>query len=254
MPINANIYAFEHLTRAAGSPNVVLIHGAGGTHLHWPPHIRRLPNAHVHAIDLPGHGKSKGRGRQSIGAYVESVLTWLDEKKIRKAVFVGHSMGGAIALTIGLHHPERVLALGLVGTGARLRVDPVLMENASRSETFPSLVEAMTERAFGPKTPERLKKLGAKRMAETRPVVLHSDFLACNTFDIMDALDQIQAPCLVLCGENDQLTPPRRAQYLHDQLPHAELQIFPQTGHMLQLEAPDAVARALTDFLEKFPH
>ena len=254
MPINASIYAFEHATRTIGSPSVILIHGAGGTHLHWPPQIRRLPNAHVHAIDLPGHGKSEGRGRQNIAAYCESVLAWLDAQKIHQAVFVGHSMGGAIALTMGLHHPERVLALGLVGTGARLRVDPVLIENASRPETFPSVIAAMTERAFGPKTPERLKKLGAKRMAETRPVVLHSDFLACNTFDIMDSLNQIQTPCLVLCGENDQLTPPRRAQYLSDQLPHAELQIFPRAGHMLQIEEPAAVAQALSDFLEKIPH
>lgn len=254
MPINANIYAFAHPTRTADSPSVILIHGAGGTHLHWPPQIRRLPNAHVHAIDLPGHGKSEGRGRQSIAAYVENVLAWLDEQKIHQAVFVGHSMGGAIALAMGIHHPERVLALGLVGTGARLRVDPVLIENASRPETFPSVIEAMTERAFGPKTPERLKKLGAKRMAETRPVVLHSDFLACNTFNIMDSLDQIQAPCLVLCGENDKLTPPRYAQHLGNQLPNAEIQIFPHAGHMLQIEEPAAVAQALTDFLEKIPH
>ncbi len=253
MPIHAGIYAFEHLARTPQCPSIVLIHGAGGTHLHWPPQIRRLPDAQVYAIDLPGHGKSEGRGRQSITDYVESTLAWLDERKIHQAVFVGHSMGGAVALTMAIQHPERVLALGLVGTSARLRVDPVLLANTNHPETFPSAIHTIIERAFGPQAPQRLIQLATKRMAEIRPVVLHSDFLACDAFDVMRSVVEIQVPCLVLCGENDLLTPPRHAQYLADQLPNAESQILPQAGHMLQLEEPAAVAQALTNLLERIP-
>lgn len=254
MPIHAGIYSFQHLSNSAQHPHIVLIHGAGGTHLHWPPQIRRLPDSKVYALDLPGHGKSSGHGQQSISAYADSVLTWLDAQKISRAMFVGHSMGGAIALTLGLQYPARVLALGLLGTGARLRVDPVLLEHTSRAATFPAAVEAITERAFSPQTPERLKELAAQRMGEIRPTVLHSDFLACDAFDERDRIAQIQAPSLILCGQADQLTPPRHAQYLADQLPNAEIQLIPQAGHMLQLEAPEAVAQALTHFLAQISH
>src|SRR5512135_2219935 len=79
---------------------VILIHGAGGTHLYWPSEMRRLPRYRVYALDLPGHGKSGGRGQQSIPAYAQAVLAWLEQIGIHRAVFVGHSMGAAIALSI----------------------------------------------------------------------------------------------------------------------------------------------------------
>ena len=73
-------------------------------------------------------------------------------------------------------------------------------------------------------------------MSETRPSVLLGDFLACNEFDETTRLSQIYQPVLVLTGEDDKMTPPRYAQFLADKLPHAELKIVPDAGHMLMLE------------------
>ncbi|MBL7163316.1 MAG: alpha/beta hydrolase [Anaerolineales bacterium] len=254
MPINANIYFFEHQGGQARKPPVVLIHGAGGTHLHWPASVRRLPEYSVYALDLPGHGKSEGRGQQIIAGYAQSVLDWMQALKMHKAVFIGHSMGGAVALTLGIQHPECVLGLGLVGTGARLKVAPALLENAAREETFPSVIEMISDWAFGPQADPRLVELASKRMAEIRPTVLHSDFTACDTFDVLDTLGEIQAPSLALCGENDQLTPPRHSQYLADHIPNAEVKILPDAGHMVMLEKPNEVAEALLAFLSKIPY
>ncbi len=254
MPITANLYYFEHQGRGIRKPPVVLIHGAGGTHLHWPACIRRLPEYPVYALDLPGHGKSEGRGRQTITGYAQSVLDWMQALKMHKAVFIGHSMGGAIALTLGIQHPERVLGLGLVGTGARLKVAPALLENTAHKETFPTVIETICDWAFGPLADPRLVELAAKRMAEIRPTVFHSDFTACNAFNVMEKLGEIRAPSLALCGENDQLTPPRYSQYLADQIPNAEVQILPEAGHMVMLEKPDEVAEALLTFLTKTPY
>ncbi len=253
MPIKANIYYFEH-QGAARKPPVVLIHGAGGTHLHWPASIRRLPDYPVFALDLPGHGKSEGRGQQTIAAYAQSVLGWMQALQIHKAAFVGHSMGGAVALTLGIQYPESVLALGLVGTGARLKVAPALLENTTRSETFPSVIETISEWAFGPLADARLVELASKRMAEIRPTVLHSDFTACDAFDAREALDRIQVPCFAICGEKDRLTPPRYSQFLADHISNAAVQILPEAGHMVMLEKPDEVAQALLGFLEKIPY
>jgi pimeloyl-ACP methyl ester carboxylesterase len=249
MPFNADIYYRNSQEGDGETPPVVLIHGAGGTHLHWPAQIRRLPGFRIYALDLPGHGQSEGRGHQTIEAYCQSIIQWLESIDIFRAVFVGHSMGGAIALTLALKHPERVIALGLVGTGARLRVAPVILENAANPTTFPVAVKAIIERAFTSESDPRLVELAAQRMQTTRPAVLHGDFVACNAFDMMENVRKIRVPSLVICGQDDQLTPVRYAQYLADQIPRAELNLIPNAGHMVMLEQPQATAEALSNFL-----
>jgi len=249
MPFSADIYYRYSQERSGEAIPVILIHGAGGTHLHWPAQIRRLPGFRVYALDLPGHGKSEGRGQQTIEAYCEGIIRWMESINIFQAVFVGHSMGGAISLTMSLNHPEHVLALGLVGSGAKLRVAPVILENAANSTTFPVAISAIMERAFSPHTDPRLTQLAGQRMSTTRPTVLHGDFLACNAFDIMESIPKIRVPALVICGQDDRLTPMRYSQYLADQLPRAELKIIPEAGHMVMLEQPQAVANEISAFL-----
>jgi pimeloyl-ACP methyl ester carboxylesterase len=248
MPIIADLYFAAHLQDTGRFP-LVLIHGAGGTHLHWPPEIRRMPGQSVYALDLPGHGKSEGLGQQSIPDYAEAVMRWLDEMQVEKAVITGHSMGGGIAQWLGLHHAERLAGLVLISTGARLRVLPEILENASNAMTFPASIQVITARSYAAAADPRLVELAAARMAETRPTVLHGDFLACDRFDVMEAVEQIQTRSLVITGMEDEMTPPRYAQFLASKLPNATLVLVPDAGHMVMLEQPQAVARELLNFL-----
>jgi pimeloyl-ACP methyl ester carboxylesterase len=249
MPLNADIYYRLSQEGNVESAPVILIHGAGGTHLHWPTQIRRLPGHRVYALDLPGHGKSEGRGSQTIESYCQSIVKWMENIQVFRGVIVGHSMGGAIALTMALQHPERVLALSLVGSGARLRVTPVILENSSSPTTFPIAIKAIMDRAFSHHTDPRLKELAAQKMETTRPSVLHGDFRACNAFDTMANINKIRFPTLVICGQDDQLTPVRYSQYLADQMPKAQARIIPEAGHMVMLEQPHEVANELSAFL-----
>jgi len=249
MPLNADIYYRYSQESNGESPPVVLIHGAGGTHLHWPSQVRRLSGYRVFAIDLPGHGKSEGRGYQNIEIYCQSIVQWLESINLYRAVFVGHSMGGAITLNLALNHSEHVIAIGLIGTGARLRVDPVILENAAQPTTFPVAISAIMKRAFSSQSDPRLIEIAAQRMSTIRPAVLHGDFLACNEFDLMESIHKIRFPCQVICGQDDQLTPVRYSQYLADQIPRAEINVIPDAGHMVMLEQPQAVADTLSTFL-----
>lgn len=250
MPIAANIYYHAYQPGEDGNRNtVVLLHGAGGTHLHWPSEIRRLAGYRILAPDLPGHGKSEGRGEQSIRAYARTVLVWLDALQIHRAAFIGHSMGGAIALQLGLENPDRVTGLGLVSTGARLPVAPQLLESTSQATTFGSAIALIRKWAYSSETPERLVELASNQMALTRPSVLHSDFLACDNFDLTDRLSEIMQPSLVVCGSQDKMTPVRLAQFLASGLPHASLEILPEAGHMLIIEQPQQAAAILGNFL-----
>ena len=249
MPLNAEIY-YRYSNEGEGEVvPVILIHGAGGTHLHWPTQIRRLPGHNVYAVDLPGHGKSEGRGNQTIESYCHSILQWMDDIHIFRSVIVGHSMGGAITLTMALEYPERIVGLGLVGSGARLQVTPVITENSSSPTTFPIAVKAIMERAFSPHSDPRLIELATKNMGIIRPSVLHGDFMACNAFDKMESITKIRFPTLVICGQDDQLTPVRYSQYLADRIPKAQLRIIANGGHMVMLEHPQTVANELSAFL-----
>ncbi|RME86948.1 MAG: alpha/beta hydrolase [Anaerolineae bacterium] len=249
MPLAAGLYYFAHEPEGDDQVPVILIHGAGGTCLHWPPEVRRLEGRRVYALDLPGHGKSEGIGKQSIEEYARVVVDFMKALKVRSAVVVGHSMGGAIALTLALKHRRRVHALGLVGTGARLRVAPAILESTASEATFETAVQMITDWAFGPEVSPELKSLAAQRMAETRPTVLHGDFVACDAFDVMDKLGKIRVPTLILCGTEDKLTPPRYSEYLREKIPDSRLVLVKGAGHMVMLEQPATVATALQDFL-----
>jgi pimeloyl-ACP methyl ester carboxylesterase len=253
MPIAANIYYYQSRMGTGSHLPIVMIHGAGGSHLYWPPEMRQLSDFRIYSLDLPGHGKSGGHGLQSIDAYAEAIFKWMGEVGLHRAVFVGHSMGGAIALTLAQKYAEHVLGLGLIGTGARLRVDPVIIDNSANSQTFPAAISFIISKSFSEFADPRLVELAEMRLKETRPSVLHGDFIACNNFDMMKYLPKVNKPTLVVCGQDDELTPLRYAQYLSDSIFNAELQVIPNSGHMVMLEKPQNVANVVKEFLSRIP-
>lgn len=255
MPQATDIYYHIYEGGEEGQrPPVVLIHGAGGNHLSWPSEVRRLPGYQVYSIDLPGHGRSGGRGQQSIIAYSQSVLEWLEAVGLHRAVFIGHSMGSAIALQLAIEHSQHVLALGLIGGGARLRVAAELIESTASSTTFHNAIDAIIANSFSPETPAGITDAVTKRMAENRPSVLHADFLACDAFDETERAAEIVQPTLVIVGSEDRMTPVRYSQFLTSALPNARLEIIPGAGHMVMLERPQAVAGVIKPFLDEISY
>jgi pimeloyl-ACP methyl ester carboxylesterase len=227
--------------------NLVLVHGAGGSHLDWPAPLRRLRGANVYDLDLPGHSRSEGTGRSSIAAYRDFFLAFLDALGLERAVVVGHSMGGAIVLDLALHYPDRLAGLILVGSGARLRVAPAILTGILSD--FEATIDLVCDYAFGPSTTEQLKRLGRQRLLQTPPQVIHGDYAACDAFDVMEQLGEVCCPTLVICGTADRLTPPKYSVYLRDHIPGAELVLVDGAGHMAMLEKPEVVARAVSEFI-----
>ena len=251
MPFSGEIHYRKYSGGEEDKTPLILIHGAGGSYLHWPSEIRRLSGESILAIDLPGHGASTGDGKEVIDAYARDVIGFMDDLDINQAVITGHSMGSAIAQMLSLDYPERIKALILIGSGAKLRVDPKLIHYCSSESTYPEAVSQVMEWAFSSQADQRLVELAGERMADTSHKVVHKDFLACNAFDIRDRVKDIQQPVLVICGSEDQMTPVRFSQFLIEELPAAYLEIVPKAGHMVMLEQPEIVATLIKGFIEE---
>jgi len=228
-------------------PPLVLIHGAGGTHLHWPPHLRRLPSAPVYAPDLPGHGRSGGKGYATIGEYREWLHEFVDALGLPAFVLAGHSMGGAIALDFALAYPERLVGLGLVGASARLRVAPAILNGIQTdfATTTANLIETM----YGPTVDQPRRQRYLQGLREVDPAVLYADFCACDGFDVSARVGEINLPTLIICGQLDQMTPLKYSERLHAQLRHSEFHALDKTGHMAMIEQADATTQLLEKFL-----
>lgn len=244
------IFYTRHVARTAEAPHLILVHGAGGNHQHWGAAIRNLKSANVYALDLPGHGRSGGYGRQTIAAYATFVVGFMDALGIQRAAVAGHSMGGATAMTTALNYPQRVAGLMLVGTGARLRVLPQILEGTLTD--FAATVGLICQYAYSPHAPAELVDKGRQQMLQVAPRTIHDDFAACNAFDVMERLTEIHCPTLVICGLDDKLTPPKYSSFLAERIPGAELKLIADAGHMVMVEKADQVAEAIASSLMRW--
>lgn len=253
MPIARGIHYTFHQPKEINPSRLplILLHGAGGSFLSWHPHLRRRQGETVYALDLPGHGESEGTGRDTVEEYATEIAGFMDALQIPSAVVAGLSMGSGIALTLALKFPQKIKALALFGSGEKLRVAPAVLENLGKPEIFTETVTQINRGCFSEHTPNDLLALSQKTMLATDPSTLLQDFLACNHFDITAQLSQIKIPVLILCGAEDKMTPPKRSQYLKDNLPHAQLHILEKTGHMLTLEQPEITGKLLKHFLDE---
>jgi pimeloyl-ACP methyl ester carboxylesterase len=193
----------------SGTPAVCLVHGTGGV---WMRQLEELADvARVVAPDLPGHGRTGGSLPRRIAESADWVARFLDVIGLDRVVIGGHSMGGAIALQFALSRPERVAGLALIGTGARLRVLPRLLELLATA--YPEGVDVLMAMALAASAPGELRASLHRQTLTNRPSVVLADLQACDAFDALARLGEITAPTLALCGMEDQLTPPKYARF-----------------------------------------
>jgi pimeloyl-ACP methyl ester carboxylesterase len=241
------IYYAEH-GRAATAPPIVFVHGAAGNHLVWGQQVRALGEiTRAVALDLPGHGRSGLPGRNSIEGYRDVVLGLLDALGFERAVIVGHSMGGAIAQTLALSNPDRVAGLGLVGTGARLRVLPAIIDGVQND--LPQTARLVVEYSYAPTLSETMRERAVAEFIACPAGVTHGDFTACDRFDLMARLSEMHAPAQIICGRQDRMTPVKYSEFLASSLVHARLTLVEGAGHSVMLEQPEAVNQALAEFM-----
>ena len=225
---------------------LILVYGSGDSHTSWYRQIAALGESHVFAIELPGHGdrvEEAANMPNTVSGFVASVWKELDNRGIKRFRIAGHSLGSAIALQMALDEPQRVIALGLFGSGARLRVAPEIMALAESDP--PRAFQELLRYGYPPETSIDIVRLTIASFLPTAPSTLLNDLTACNSFDIMSELTRITAPALVVVGSEDRLTPPKYAEYLASHLPNAQLITIAGAGHFLMHEQPERLTAIL---------
>lgn len=245
--VQGKVVQFQDSVKASRR-TIVLLHGAGGSHHTFRDQWAGLRGAVRLVIpDLPGHGWSVGPPPESVEACAAWVAEFVKEVGLDRYVLAGHSMGGAIALQSVLGGLKGVEGLVLIATGARLRISPDLVNGVYERfrEFAPELVGWMTSAASS----ELLREDIVKDILSTRPATFLSDFHACNGFDVMDRLDAIRVPTLVVNGDDDRLTPLKYGEYLAVNIQGAVLKIIHGAGHLAMLEKPSEVNAVITSFV-----
>jgi pimeloyl-ACP methyl ester carboxylesterase len=262
------------MTMGAG-PDVLLIHGLGGTRASFMETAAALSTRYrVHAPDLPGFGASckPALGWYNARWFADIMLCLMDELGIERAHLVGNSMGGRIAIEMGLNHPERVGALGLLCPAVawiRRGFHPIVRLLRPEFGFLPhhirrSLVAAqfwsifhdrdVIDPAMGDLMVDEFQRIyqsaGARYafLASARNIYLEAPY-GRNGF--YPRLAELEPPALFVWGSHDPLIPSAFNRYVRKWLPGAEQVIFQGCGHVPQVERPDEVNELLTRFFAR---
>lgn len=230
-------------------PPLVLVHGAGGNHLIWPPQVRHLAQTAVYALDLPGHGESALPACATISAYSEMVRDFVDALELPWFVLAGHSMGGAIALDFALAYAHRLAGIAVIGAGARMKVSPTFLEGVLTD--YANATERIVDNSYHITTSDAEKQRYLHALRENDPQTLYGDFLAVANFDVRDRVESLQIPALILCGRHDRMAPPALSELLHTRIAGSRLHLIENAGHNVLLEQPLTVAAHLDCFLNE---
>jgi len=261
--------------RSAGSgPVVVLVHGITSTSATWANVLPYLAERFtVIAPDLLGHGESaKPRGDYSLGAYASGIRDLLIALGHERATFVGHSLGGGVAMQLAYQFPEHCERLVLVSSGGLGREITALLRAASLPGSelvLPLLVNEWVlgaGRAVGrllgrvglrlhTDVGEVMRGHASLSDGEARAAFLHTlrsiVDLGGQRVDASDRLYLAQAiPFLLVWGERDPIIPVEHARAAHRLVPGSRLELFPNAGHFPHLDDPLRFVRLLIDFIE----
>ena len=248
---------------STGRPAVLLLHGQPGGAADWSQVIELLgPEVSAVAVDRPGWDGA--RRAEDLDGNVRSAVAELDARSVQRAVIVGHSLGGAIAAWLAVHHPERVAALVLVAPAANLAslypidrwlATPVISELASSAAltgigltlSLPPVRDRIAARTGLPVDYLRTMRRSVLKPVSWMAYASEQRALVRGLPALETRLADITAPTTIVSGGLDRVVPPHAAQQLAEQITGARLDVEPTAGHMLPQREPALVARAIGD-------
>ena len=241
---------------------IVLLHGFGGYKDQWTAFAKYLKGYHVVIPDISGFGESSQvpTDNYSVESQVGRIDRFVEVLKLDKFHMAGNSLGGAYAATYGAKHPGKLLTLALLDTAG--------VPSPSKSE-FVLQLETGNNLLLAGNT-EDVEKLLALIYAKTPPIppafkkILVADWIAHTEFNrkiwndtnpfqfsLAPVLPQIQAPVLILWGDQDKMLDVGSVVFLEKNLKNSRTVIMKDTGHCPMIEKPEETAKAYRSFLNE---
>ena len=247
--------------RRGGDPAIVLLHGLlfdGGM---WRKQIEPLSAlGRVVVIDGPGHGKSEPPPRFMMEEHADALLDALGDLDIPRALVVGLSWGGMVGMRLALQHPARVAGLALLDTSAerqtlaeRIRYRAFVALHRRVGIPYRFFLKEVAPLMFAARTlverPELVEATYRRTMGFEREGLSRASLaVVVHRTSVLEKLDRIRVPTLVICGREDLATPPDKSERIARAIPGARLVMLDGVGHMSALEDPDAVNQHLVPF------
>ncbi len=264
----------------AGEPGglpVVGLHGLGATNASLLPTVWDLAaDHHVVAPDLPGHGASAAPlARYDARFFAEWLTAFLDDREIDRAVLLGNSLGGRVALEVALAAPERVAGLVLLSPAVAFRrlrqFVPLVRLLRPEAAALPlpmtqgiaqravrgmfSRPDRLTPQSYDAAAGEFVRVYRSRRHRVAFFSALRSIYLddAFGTEGFWTRLPALSAPALFVWGDRDRLVPAGFARHVVDAVPGAQSVVLPDCGHVPQFEQPTETHRLVREFLATLP-
>ena len=262
----------HYKTQGARGPDVLLLHGFASNTYSWTWVTPALAeHARVTAFDRPAFGLTerpltwaRDANPYTPEAQIAYTIGLMDALGIERAVLIGNSAGGTVALATALAHPERVSALVLV--------DAAIHTGGNRFGALRWLFDTPQMRRIGPLIARQIQNWGydfgmsawhdpAKMPPDywenyTRPLRVENwdralwELTRASRFtDLTARFDELSLPILVITGDDDRIVPTAQSVRLAEELPGAELVVIPNCGHVPQEECPAAWLEAVIPFL-----
>lgn len=246
-----------HYERVGQGPTLAMLHSLGTNSYLWKEQIERWQDKFTCvAFDARGHGRSTNNGGATMQAIAEDAHAALKEMGLLPAVIMGISMGGLQCARFHALAPEDVLGIvyadsfAYLGDAGPARVKD--MEEKIGGMSMAEYAAAYTADTLLPSTAEAhheaLRKSISGMTADDYLDTVRSVF----TEDVREQLKQIDKPCLVVTGEQDQRTPPAAAEAVHGLVAGSEIKLIPNAAHLSNIDNPDGFADAVEPFLKAF--
>jgi pimeloyl-ACP methyl ester carboxylesterase len=245
LPHACRIHYAERGERRPGRPSVLLIHGAGASSATWMMVLARIARSgHAIAVDLPGHGPSAsegaaldGSGGPTLSRYRDAVGELAGTLCLGPSVLVGHSLGALVAIEAALAWPDKVRALVLCAAAPRLGVDPELARLLRDNPH--GVIGWLAEHALSPAAKPAVRRGFLAAGEATPPEITRADFEIVRATDLGERIGAITCPVTWLDGADDRIVPPTDGR-------KGEIVTLRDVGHLIPIEAPGAVADAVT--------
>lgn len=254
-------FAWREACPPAHADTIVLLHGLGGSRVSWEPQLAGLSEQHrVIAWDLPGYGASAPLdGAMTFDALADAVAALVTELREPAVHLVGVSFGGMIAQYAAARHPAVVRSLTLLSTSPKFGLDGTKPDEWRAARLAPldrglepaDFAERVLGSLAGPHITAEALTGQIAAMSRITGAALRRSIDCLVTHDSRALLPTITAPTLCLVGDLDDETPPAYAMAVADLIPGARLTVVEGAGHLLNVEAPDAVNDAILDHIAR---